>query len=126
MSATNVVEGQTVKVDVQLIGGETNLYPQAELLDSSNSPIAESPLALTHVSGGLYSGTFVMPATEKVTSRTRIYTDAGFTTESSEYGPSIDEFVSFEAQLTINNYGNTDLEGELDDTGELIGAVEDC
>lgn len=119
---SNVKVGQTVKVDLQLLNGETNQFPQTILRDASNAPITGSPLALTHVAGGLYSGTFTMPDTSKVTGVTTVYTDAGFTTPNNDYYPSTDEFFAIDltVNVTSNFFGPTDLEGEIDDgTDEL-------
>lgn len=94
MSAVNVVVGQTVKLDILVTEGGAGLFPQAVLLDGSNTPIAGSPLDLVSVSGDLYSGTFVMPDTSKVTAVTTVYTDSGHTTPDTNYDQSMDEFIS--------------------------------
>lgn len=109
-----------------MINGETNQFPQAILRDAANAPIAGSPLSLVHVAGGLYSGTFTMPNTSKVTAVTTVYTDAGFTTPNVEYYPAIDEFFALQVSTTIANfYGPADLEGVVDDgTDEL--ELEHC
>ena len=110
----NVKVGQTVKLDLQLLNGETNQFPQAILRDAANAPITESPLSLTHVAGGLYSGNFTMPDTAKVTAVTTVYTDAGFTTPNIEYYPAVDEFFVLECTDAFF-YGPADLEGVVDD-----------
>lgn len=97
MSATNVGVGDTVKIDVLIPDGGSGLYPQATLLDAANTPLGVSPLDLSYVSGDLYSATFVMPSTDKVTATTIVYSDSGHTTPDTNYEPTIDEFIKASA-----------------------------
>jgi hypothetical protein len=94
MSASNVKVGGSVKVDVLVPDGGSGLYPQAKLYGADNIEIGVSPLDLSSVEDDLYSASFTMPDTSKVTAITTVYTDSGHTTPSADYDPIIDEYLS--------------------------------
>jgi hypothetical protein len=96
------------------------------LRDAANAALGVSPLSLTHVANGLYSANFTMPSTGKVTAVTSVYTDAGFTTLNTDYTPAVDEFVALQTSLIVNNYGPTDLVGEISCDNGLAGTLENC
>jgi len=94
MSAVNVVVGQTVKLDLLVTEGGPSLFPQAVLLDGNNIPLAVSPLNLISIVGDLYSATFTMPNTLKVTAISRVYSNSIHTIIDNNYDQSVDEFIS--------------------------------
>jgi len=97
MSSTNVGIGDTVKIDVLVPGGGAGLFPKSILINAANVALGVSPLNLSSVAGDLYSATFVMPLTTKVTATTIIYTDAPRTIVDTNYEPTIDEYVTASA-----------------------------
>jgi len=133
MSAVNVVVGQTVKLDIVLTDGVTDQFPQALLYDALNTLIAASPVNLAHIAGGLYSATFQMPATTKVTASISIYSDAARTTLNPAYNLAIDEFIAviFSAGLEILigtiDEPTDEITGTIDEpTDEITGILEIC
>jgi hypothetical protein len=124
--------GDPLQLSVDLEDGETDLYPQAELLDADEAAISGSPVDLVHTSDGRYVNQSVaMPSTQEVIARYKIYVDAAHTTLSEDYVQRITErFIrndNSEAleQLISGTLPGQELIGFLEDDGELTGHVFD-
>ncbi len=85
--------GETLKIFCVLDDGDTTKFIRAELRDDSGTPLAASPVTLTHISGGyyLYTGAPVtMPSVDSVCAHYKVFTDAGFTTPDLTHGDAVD------------------------------------
>lgn len=95
-------------VRLQLGNGATNKFPLVRAYDQTNTQIAGSPVALTHLSNGLYTAnTLLMPACTFVELQYSVYNDSGHTSLDSVDYPIVVERVDFQipssspfAQLT--------------------------
>jgi hypothetical protein len=79
--------GAPILIQLQLPGGETNLFVKAVLQDQLGAAIAGSPSSLVSVGGGLYRpATFpLMPNVLEVTAAYTVWEDSGHTIPSSLY-----------------------------------------
>ena len=92
MGYERIDEGSFLPLEVFLSGGETNLFPQAEVLNSAGNPVAGSPFDLSSVGSGLYRNLSYDPANGYYTAIYKIYTDSGHTILSTTYGKFTDQF----------------------------------
>lgn len=91
MSQLNI--GDTIHLNLQLSNGNTGKYVRATVRNASGVEISGSPVALTHIGGGLYSNdSLTMPNTDEVTAQYVVYDDAGFTTVNTNYSQVMDTF----------------------------------
>ena len=103
---TKIKVGDPVPVVLQIVKSESGLYPQAEIRDDAANLL--TTLNMTHEAGGLYvTSTYNMPDEEFVKITYIVYTDAGYTTESSSYLRSIDVFVKDESNTVVPDVAGT-------------------
>lgn len=133
-----VKQGDQIPLSVQLFDGDTAKYVRATVRGSNGTPLAGSPVDLTHVGNGLYTDdSLVMPLDNFVTASYRVYTDAGYTIPSDLHSDTEDifnlmvpvaeliEVLSKVNQILQELSGAADIIGELDDTGALEGQLAD-
>ena len=76
---------------LQLSGWDTGMYPQAKIYWTGAREIDQSPINLNDIGGGLYSSMDFVPSTAGYYSiQYTVYTDAGHTTSSNNYGRAAD------------------------------------
>ncbi len=80
--------GSKLPLELQVADGNAGLFPSAVVRKSDGSTISGSPFILNHVANGLYKPSTlpVMPDDDYVSVQYLIYSDAGRTTLSTEYG----------------------------------------
>lgn len=141
-----VKAGQAIKLNLQLSDEDASAFPQAELIDETGSPIAGSPVNLSHVSNGLYTDDSIsMPAVEVVYAQYKTFIDSGYTQrhpvhcdtlldvfERDFNGEKIDQIAN---NITANEgvldfisglvEDEGELQGQLLDDGQLFGTLED-
>lgn len=128
--------GDALILSLQLFDGATNKYPRARVYDASGAEIAGSPVALSHVAGGLYrNGSLVMPDSAQVEAQYKVYDDAGFTTPSATHSDALDVILKTDVAPDSLVISDDDLVGVVSSedslsgsvsTDDLIGKVEDC
>lgn len=74
--------GSTYEILWSAPDGATNLYPQAKIYNSDDTQVG-SAVNLSHVSNGAYAGTATAPAKGNYYVIVVIYTDSGYTNQSS-------------------------------------------
>ena len=137
MSTKPTKVGEKVYLKLQLDQDETDLFPQAIIVDESGAPIVGSPVSLSHSANGLYlDDSLSMPAKDEVIATYRVYDDSGHTKRAFRYATTIDVFYrDFNAE-TLNNIESAvnsllagglpgDLTGYIVDEGLLDGAIID-
>lgn len=132
--------GDPIQLNLQLEDGATDKYPRAYLRNQFGSPLAGSPVDLTHTGDGLYQNDSVqMPDTQEVTATFKVFDDAGHTILSPIYSIELDVFTKdqsaglIQALLGQNLAGDIDgilddsggLQSFLDDTGGIMGDIDD-
>jgi hypothetical protein len=116
--------GDSLRLNLQLFDGATNLYVRAYLYDANDNQLAGSPLAVPHVANGLYrADSLVMPDTPQVTAIYKVYTDAGFTTLSTNHSDAIDVY-NLEADGDVTFSRDFELSGTIEENVELIASIE--
>jgi hypothetical protein len=116
----NLNIGAKIPLSLQLYDGAVGKFIRARLYNQAGTQIAGSPVALTHVAGGLYiNAALVMPACDFLVAAYKVYDDSGFTTLSGDYTEASDKFIAVR-----NNFVIADIVGVIDDNNEeLIGVV---
>lgn len=123
-------QGQKIQLNLVLEKGEPNLFPIAILKDKDQVPLAGSPVTLTHDSDGHYiNDSITMPNTQEVHATFIVYQDAAHTI-LSDYGQTdevfiLDEHVPLLQQLISGAIPGQEIEGLLEDDGELTGELDD-
>ena len=111
--------GDKIYLKLQLSNGNTGKFVRAVVRDEDGVEISGSPVALTHVGGGLYKDqSLTFPSTDEVTAQYAVYDDSGFTTLNSSYDQVTDVY-----QKNPTSGGgsggscapDTVIEGEVDD-----------
>lgn len=118
--------GQTITIIAGYPDSGDALFPRSVLLDETGTPLGASPVDLTSMGAGtnLYSGTFTMPANEKVISTTLFYTDAGHTTLAADQEQLVEEFVNASELTSAINTELLDDFAALPTASEVATAVE--
>lgn len=128
--------GDSIVLSLQLFDGATNKYPRARVFDADGSEISGSPVALTHVAGGLYrNAALTMPDSAQVEAQYKVYDDAGFTTPSTTHSDALDVIYKTDVAPDSLVISDDDLVGVVSSedslsgsvsTDDLTGKVEDC
>lgn len=132
-----VKPGEFIPLSIQLSDEDATGFPQATLLDDTNTPLVGSPVALSHVSGGLYRNTLVqMPVTARVFAQFRIYQDGTYTVRHPIHSDTLldvferDTISEALASLALGSSGPSeqlgDITGFIEDSRlSLVGSLED-
>jgi hypothetical protein len=89
---------QKVLLNIQLSGGEDNLYPQATIIKSDGS--VYGVFDLSHTINGMYTN-FIDPVPVGVyVISFKVYTDSNHTIESYPYADSVGEYLTIESGET--------------------------
>lgn len=114
-----------IPLALQLFDGNVSKFVRAILHNASGTELSESPVALTHVGGGLYQDSSVlMPNTDLVVASYVVYDDSGFTTESLVYSRVAESFyLDLPAQVDASQWFPALLEAEISPTQTLVGFI---
>jgi len=86
--------GEIIPLSVVLFDGDTTKFVRATINDSGGTPIAGSPVLLTHIAAGRYDDdSLVMPTDAFVSVVYEIFNDIFFTTASPDHSNAIDTFA---------------------------------
>lgn len=83
--------GANMPLACQLEDFATDKYVRATIRNAAGAEVTGSPVDLTHVADGYYSGVLAMPAVPVVV-QCIVYTDALYTVKSDAHGPSTERF----------------------------------
>jgi hypothetical protein len=123
--------GDPIPLVLQISDDDAGVFPQAVVLKDDNTPVTGSPVALTHVSGGLYRNTsLLMPASPRVHAQYRVYEDSGFLNRHPIHSDTLlDVFERDTIAESLAAFSTTqkgDITGYVDDLEmDLLGLVED-
>lgn len=112
--------GDSVFLSVFLTGGETNLYPKAEVFDQNNQPVYGSPFTLSWVAEGYYvnNNNYAARITDqKLSVIYSVYEDAAHTVPSVIYSPS-QEVID-----VISSPNVSQIYSEVVSGAELVGTL---
>jgi hypothetical protein len=126
--------GDTIPLSLNLSDGAENLYPQAIVRDALGQLV--STVNLDHVGEGLYAdNSLTMPDTPYITALYTVYTDAGRTTQSTDYTEISDVFVLKQTitALAVSEYftatfeesDDNDISVTIEDTQEIEVEVDE-
>ena len=111
---------------LQLSGWDTGMYPQAKIYWTGAREIDQSPINLNEVGGGLYSSVDFTPSTAGYYSiQYTVYTDAGHTISSSNYGRAMDIIEATTASTGSGGGGGGSqyISSQLDYISSQIGFI---
>lgn len=85
--------GESIPLSLQLFDGNTSKFVSAIVIDSTGTPLAGSPVLLTHKSDGRYEdGSLLMPTVAFVTVTYKVYNDLLLTDPSLDHSDGDDVF----------------------------------
>lgn len=84
--------GETIPLTLVLEDGNAGVFPEAKVHDEAGTLVAT--IHLTHVAGGLYRSTFIVPSAEKFSVLYTVFIDALRTVPSIVYGRAKDVIIA--------------------------------
>lgn len=115
--------GSPLNLRLSLNRDETTKYVKAFLTTSSGASIVN--LNLFHLANGIYGeNSYLMPNTDSIDVKYRVYLDAGYTVLDPTY-PSAFDVVRKSIELTTSSGDGSDVEGTLEEVIEFVGSVEE-
>jgi len=128
--------GENIPCFLQLFDGNVGKFVRATIRRPDNTVVG-SPVTLSHVGSGLYHNQAVaMPSVDFVTVQFAVFDDAGFTVPSTTYAMAeevVERDLCLEAVEAIDcsgsggsSTGGDEILGEVEDSGEISGEIEDC
>ena len=100
----NGVKNTAVLLDLQLGGGDTNLYPQVEIRNAVGTLL--NTYNLTHIADGLYTYSWTISTEGYYSIVFKVYADSGHTVLSEDYD------IGYET-AKIDEYSLTDIKNAV-------------
>ena len=119
----HVPSGSAIELIYIAEDGDTSLFPQAVVRDSSAVAVAGSPFNLTHVANGFYRTTVASLADGRYSAHYIPYTDAGHTILSKKHGGDLD---SFEIDPRIAQIAALETKAQADARQVILVAEHDA
>lgn len=124
-----VEQGDGIPLVLQIVDGNTGLYPQAVITDDSGA--IQATINLTHVANGLYQNVWTMTDDPYVNATYIVYTTNYGVDESTIYQRDVDTYLliipsEYKANLTTLETAAVDIQAKTDNLpngikkGELI------
>jgi len=121
MGELSIRSGDKIPLTLQINEGITDKYVQAILTDPVGDPLVGSPVALPHLSDGLYTDkSITMPGLTYVTAQYKVFNDVGFLDQADEFGIPLDVFLRRGLDLVESK--DASLAGEVS-AMELTGTL---
>lgn len=122
--------GEPIPLGARLYDRDENKFVQARLYDATDTELAASPVALSHLAGGLYTDLSVaMPNTSYVRANYDVYDDPGFVNLSPIHQPDTEQFfidqVSQDVSNILSEVVMPDLIARIQDEEVLLAAVQE-
>lgn len=94
----SIKQGDLIPLRAQLAAADTGKFVRARLRNPAGVEISGSPVALTHVSAGLYINNAIAMPAHYVSAQIQVYTDAGFTALDPLYPYPGEELFTLELE----------------------------